>query len=424
MFTKAEPQIYALRVVTDPQLEWSPATQSDHELVLKSLDSVLASPTFRSSRRYPAMLRYITEKTLEGHPEQLKERTIGIEVFGRDADYDTHEDPVVRISASEIRKRLAQFYRDATFEHAIEFRLPLGTYVPQILKRTDPATLPQSATPLVEVPGFVERLRSNAAARPVLWYGIAACSLLAFLLAGWSYLRLASKSDSGLVERVWMPLLENQNPVLISTGRPVNPVTVGPEPADINIQDHIIRPEFRVSTTTAKAIANIAGFLQIHKKPFTIHDSESNVLSDFHERPIVLVNANDNKWTLQLMKDARFQFTPENVRSITYIRDAKHPTMHDWNVDFLQPFHKQTVDYAIVSRFTSSTTHGPVFVIAGISSNGTEAAGEFVVEQDKLTELFRQAPANWSGENFEAVLKVEVVDGNTGNSTVIASEFW
>lgn len=147
MFTKAEPQIYALRVVTDPQLEWSPATQSDHELVMKSLDSVLASPTFRSSRRYPAMLRYITEKTLEGHPEQLKERTIGIEVFGRDADYDTHEDPVVRISASEIRKRLAQFYRDATFEHAIEFRLPLGTYVPQILKRTDPATLPQAATP-------------------------------------------------------------------------------------------------------------------------------------------------------------------------------------------------------------------------------------------------------------------------------------
>ena len=369
------------------------------------------------------MLRYITEQTLDGHPELLKERTIGIEVFGRSADYDTHEDPVVRISASEIRKRLAQFYRDAKSEPAIEFRLPLGTYIPQILKRVDSTALPEQAQSVNEPSTASPQL--NSATMSHLWYWIAASVLLALLIVGWGYSRYVARADSGnLVERVWLPLLENPNPVLISTGRPVNPVAVGPEPADISIQDHIIRPEFRVSTTTAKAIANIAGYLQIHKKPFTIHDSESNALSDFHERPVVLVNANDNKWTLQLTKDARFQFAHDAAPGVTYIRDANHPAMHDWYVNFLQPFHKQTVDYAIVSRFLSSTTHGPVVVIAGISSNGTEAAGEFVVEQDKLAELFRQAPVNWHGDNFEAVLKVEVVDGNTGNSTVIASQFW
>lgn len=412
-----------MRVVTAPKNEWSPATPHDRSQVLESLEAVLTSPIFRGSRRYPAMLRYITEKTLDGHPEQLKERTIGIEVFGRSADYDTHEDPVVRISASEIRKRLAQFYRDAKFDHTIEFRLPLGTYVPQILKRTESNPLPELVAPTAETTLAAGIPQSDAGVRPALWYAIA-CSLLVLVIAAWSYIHKTKATSEDLVERVWMPLLENQNPVLISTGRPVNPTMIGPEPADINIQDHIVRPEFRVSVTTTKAIANVAGFLQIHKKPFTIHDSESNVLSDFHERPIVLVNANDNKWTLQLMKDARFQFTPESVRNITYISDANYPNRHDWNVNFLQPFHKQTVDYAIVSRFTSSTTHGPVVVIAGISSNGTEAAGEFLVEQDKLAELFRQAPVNWSGENFEAVLKVEVVDGNTGNSTVIASQFW
>jgi len=83
------------------------------------------------------MLRYIVEKTLEGHQDLLKERTIGVEVFGRDPAYDTNEDPVVRFIASEIRKRVAQFYRENGSNSAIEFHLPLGTYIPQFLHRVE-----------------------------------------------------------------------------------------------------------------------------------------------------------------------------------------------------------------------------------------------------------------------------------------------
>ncbi len=76
--------------------------------VLKQLDRIIASRHFRNSKRYPALLKFVVEHTLAGRIDALKERTLGIEVFGRPNDYDTNADPVVRVTAGEIRKRIAQ----------------------------------------------------------------------------------------------------------------------------------------------------------------------------------------------------------------------------------------------------------------------------------------------------------------------------
>ncbi len=70
------------------------------------------SAPFRNSKRYPAFLRYVVEQELNGASSELKERTIAIEVFGKDPYYDPAVDPVVRISAGEVRKRLAQYYQE------------------------------------------------------------------------------------------------------------------------------------------------------------------------------------------------------------------------------------------------------------------------------------------------------------------------
>ena len=78
------------------------------EEVRTVLERVLGSHLFKSSRRCQTLLRHITEQTLAGDTSSLKERTLGIAVFGRTPDYDTSQDPVVRASAAEIRKKLAQ----------------------------------------------------------------------------------------------------------------------------------------------------------------------------------------------------------------------------------------------------------------------------------------------------------------------------
>ena len=81
--------------------------------VQEELEGILASPFFRTSQRCSHMLRYIVEQFMLDPSVRLKERTIGIEVFKRSCDYDTANDPVVRTTAGEIRKRLTQYY--ATF---------------------------------------------------------------------------------------------------------------------------------------------------------------------------------------------------------------------------------------------------------------------------------------------------------------------
>ena len=75
-------------------------------LVRAALNQILQSQGFRSSRRSQDFLRYVVERTLEGQSEALKERTIGIDVFGRSSSYDPSDDATVRVKAGEVRKRL------------------------------------------------------------------------------------------------------------------------------------------------------------------------------------------------------------------------------------------------------------------------------------------------------------------------------
>ena len=90
----------------------APYTEEDKARIQLQLDRVLANIHFSNSKRFPSFLRFIVQEEIEGRGDQLKERTLGVEVFGRDASYDTTADPIVRVTAAEIRKRIAQYYHD------------------------------------------------------------------------------------------------------------------------------------------------------------------------------------------------------------------------------------------------------------------------------------------------------------------------
>ena len=77
--------------------------------IREELERILCSHEFRSSKRSQEFLRYVIEHTLSGQGEMLKERTIGIEVFGRPTTYDPSDDATVRVKAGEVRKRLGLY---------------------------------------------------------------------------------------------------------------------------------------------------------------------------------------------------------------------------------------------------------------------------------------------------------------------------
>src|ERR1035441_4536820 len=152
------------------------AAAGDAAAVRGELERILASPQFRNSKRHSCFLRYVVEETLNGDAGQLKERTVGVKVFGLDAGYDTSTNPVVRVSAGELRKRLLQYYSAPDRGGELRIDLPPGSYVPEFgaapVEAAEPASVPPS-----------RRLRQIAMfAAPI---SFTAALLLAFWLKPW-----------------------------------------------------------------------------------------------------------------------------------------------------------------------------------------------------------------------------------------------
>ncbi len=99
--------------------------------VRSALELVISSDAFAGSKQCQDLLRLMVEHALSGEMDALCERMIGVEMFGRPADYDTSNDPVVLVRATEVRKRLAQYYDEVTLPPIVRIELPPGSYVPE-----------------------------------------------------------------------------------------------------------------------------------------------------------------------------------------------------------------------------------------------------------------------------------------------------
>src|ERR1039457_3011646 len=131
-----------------PAVRGFPEIEVERDAIQEQLERILANPLFTHSKRYPLLLRWVVESALEGRSGQRKERTLGVEVFGREPDYDTNTDPVVRITAGEIRKRIAQYYHEPGRGNEVRIDLPCGSYVPEFHR---PLQLERPILPPVEV---------------------------------------------------------------------------------------------------------------------------------------------------------------------------------------------------------------------------------------------------------------------------------
>src|SRR4051812_10777118 len=103
--------------------------------VRSQLERILAHPVFSKARRLSCLFRYLVERTLSGRADELKEYTVGVEVFGRGSRFDPRLDSIVRVQASKLRSLLAGYYQNLGASDPIVIELPRGSYVPVIGRR-------------------------------------------------------------------------------------------------------------------------------------------------------------------------------------------------------------------------------------------------------------------------------------------------
>ena len=157
-------------LTADPS--WKPGVLSPKQtaLVRHHLKEVTASHAFAGSKRSQVFLQLIVEHALEGEVDSLRERMIGAEMFGRPVDYDTGSDSVVRVKATEVRKRLAQCYLETDEKLAVRIELPSGSYVPRFIfepleKKAQPQTAVVPLTSVVQT-GAQGEVRSGDRSAP------------------------------------------------------------------------------------------------------------------------------------------------------------------------------------------------------------------------------------------------------------------
>jgi len=151
------------------QYEWKPdindtkraASVNDH------LHEVLGSDAFKGSKRAQEFLQLVVEHVLAGRLDNLRERTLGAEMFGRRIDYDTANDAVVRVKASEVRKKLMQYYLSLPMSPTVRITLPSGSYVPVIYLES--ATVDPSALPIAPSQGVAGERQAGSSRDSQLW---------------------------------------------------------------------------------------------------------------------------------------------------------------------------------------------------------------------------------------------------------------
>jgi hypothetical protein len=409
---------------------WQPSAESQKNAVLKQLERLLGHGAFRNSKRGQALLRYVVEHQLQNPGSHLKERTIGTDVFGRDAGYDTNADAVVRVVAGEIRRRLAQYYHEAGHEGEIRIELPMGTYAPEF-------HLPPASTNGHDLEAESPVDGTSKKAPPELfgrrWLLYASLGLLLSIaglsgMVGWHMgqekapAAVALDRAASPLDQFWSRLLASPGPVQLVIG------TRSLESDGLSQHDSTSLIQAQVPTYFPDVVgwrylvaaSGLIGLLQKSKKAFFLEDARTTTISNLAQSPAILIGGLNNPWITTLGDSLQFRLVRKGHES--WIADRKHPNQQYVLSRGVIP--GSIRDYGIIARLTDKVTGQVLIIVAGIGAPATMAASDFITNARDMETLIKRLPKGWESKNLEALISVEDMRGEPGASRVVAVDAW
>ncbi len=422
-----------------PQVKRSPENaENDREAVIAQLEKILEYPAFRSSVRSARFLRYIVEQWLnaEHHGEPLKERTLGVALFGLDPAYDTTQNTVVRNAAVDVRKRLVLYYLEPSHAGELQITLPPGSYVPQIhfpeqkvhLIETQPASVPAEQEEKGDVssdaaPPAAAAISRQFSRRNLVFLGLIVLAAVGLGMLGGALMQRRSpsqssdsmgKTDLASLNPFWGPVLNAtplQSIILISVGQLAQPV-----------DNQQVTPVGNVFATT-----DIARLLAAEGIKFRIDVANAFTAEELQSSTVILIGGADNPWTSFSTEDLRFHIASQNdpgSKGMVWIEDRKNPGSKEWSFTSPSQYSGEVADYAILARFKDPRSGQWRVLASGLDGVGTSTASRVLVMGSSMREIARQLPAGWASKNIEVVLKVKIFNGKVGYPQLVAYEVW
>jgi hypothetical protein len=404
------------------------------------LNAILASSSFTGSKRCHDFLECVVQHALAGHFDQLNERFLGVELYGRKVDFDTGADSIVRVRASDVRRRLAQYYSERLTSSSVMIGLPSGNYIPTFqwtsiegTKETQAVAPPSSHD---ESPSFTSLPRRSTFATTVRGFlkplPIAATLLvLTFIvLTAWHF---RSADHNSALEQFWKPYLRNKSKVVFCFGdsrlywlSPDLRQKVADHQPTIVIHAGDIGRASGGGTPIgdARGLISLTGLLNGRGLVTQALWPEENRKIALDQTNVIYIGSFNNVWTMNLNRNLRFFFemaTVGNTQSWV-IRDRLHPDKM-WTTE--KPGAQQADrSYALITRFFDPNRSHVQMAIGGINEFGTQAASEFLTDEATMSEFAHKAPRGWQERNLQILLEMDISGNIIVNPRIIAIEVW
>jgi hypothetical protein len=390
-----------------------PVTEAERDTIREQLRQILGSSEFRASKRCSAFLQYVVNHSLRGHTTELKERVIGVEVFGRAANYDTAVDPVVRGTAGEVRKRIAAYYHELGHRAEIRIDLPCGAYVPTFHRADEKAIAAVSVRSKTRVPAYAWALLA-----------VAAVFSIVFLLKPWQ--------SHAAIDQFWAPVMDSPDPVTICFGAPEVPdlhpdvqkqmSLDGVQSLSGTLLDGYQLLTSRVSLFEAIGVSRLAAYLHARGKPYEVRRLASGLFTDLPKGSAILIGARHNELSLRLTGQLRFSYEWDAERGSSLIKDQQSVVGARWTREPTAV--KSATAYALISRFVEPRTGRMVVDIAGMGPYGNIAASSFLTDSAHMEALAKKMPKGWGLKNLQVVISTDPINMRPGTPRVVASYSW
>lgn len=447
------------------------------EQKLEQLEKVLQSRTLQNSESLKAFLRFVVEKTIADRDALLKEYTIATEVFGRNSDYDPRIDSVVRVQAGRLRTKLQEYYTTEGKSDQIIIDLPKGHYHPvfncpnpqpgqeiALAATGAPANGATAAnesgatTTTGEHPVVGDNFARGKGKRLIVLLGalvvLLGVAVLALAFSNRELRRQAAGTDPVLktedFKAVWSPFVDDPAaPLLVLSNPTVYRFLNEADPASLKqralelapdqarsladapefkgqwtggASPHLI-PSLGMYTGMGEAIGlyRLTDLFRTSDKTILLKQSRHVSAADLKYRNVILLGSiYVNEWTRRLPSVENFNYTfsatIENRNPLPGEEREYKPQFNETG--------ELAVDYALITVKPNVSGEHAVMTLAGIFSEGTEAAAEFVTTRNHLAVLgqrLRQLGGQGAPPKYyQALLKVEAENGTPTTITLIS----
>jgi len=436
-------------------------TPEGKTLLKRYLNEITEGPAFRGSPRSVQFLEYIVWQSATGKIIDLKERTIGVKLFDRTPAYDTGEDAIVRVTASDVRKRLVQHYSGVGNTSEFRISLPSGGYVPELVRipKVGAEVLPYQlsqeeklvVTSVLEPSSRVASEGGVAAGwkywtLPIL--GIIAMTVGIALLIVNRPGRTATpgKRVWGSSSAPWATLFDGSHRVLIVASDPnieeiqrishsslslsdyanqsyLPPGTSSLSSFQVSFMKEILRGD-KISSFDGSVIANLASLMPPGQSRLSVQASRNFRMKDLQtdENFVFLGSPRSNPWTSMFDPVLDFQFALDDQTQREFVHNV-HPRKGERGSYIPTAGGFDTGDsFAIISVFHNSGYGGRVLIIAGASGEGTEAAGDLVADPVRWAAILQSCSIaqDISRQSLQVLLHLETMAGSPSTVNAIA----